>query len=247
MFCSQELEALFPWPSSPSLCCTRSTRLSAADFFADTPWLEIHPERLGNISVEPVFPRGGLLGGSFSGAKPQSKLAALAAARKKAAEDKKRAAENGQDAHDVMPDEETNSTIVMDRLSALKKNTSSPSVQPATSAMKNLSLRTYPKRQKLEEPEPEPVVPEPVPVESLELEKPKGPTAEELTAPPSVFARTMLGSSSNPLSKPRPASTTGSASLFTMPYPHDPKQTNDPFAGPSPDDVVIKAQTKGSH
>ena len=61
-----------------------SVRLSASEFFKDCPWLNIPPERRGEILVEPLYPRGGLLGGSSTqgGGKP-SKLAALAASRRK--------------------------------------------------------------------------------------------------------------------------------------------------------------------
>jgi len=223
----------------------RPAPFSAADFFADTPWLSVPPERLGNITIEPLHARGGLLGGSSTSAKPQSKLAALAAARKKAAEEKKRAAEGGQDG----TGEAAVGESVLDRLSALKvhgANTSTGNAQPATSASRALPIRSYPKRQKIEEPEPEleSAPQEAAATELAQLEKPRGPTAEELTAPPSIFARTMLGS---PSPRSIPAATSEDVSLFSLPYQHDPKQTNDPFAGPSPDDVVIKAQSKGSH
>jgi len=197
------------------------------------------------MTIEPLHARGGLLGGSSAGAKPQSKLAALAAARKKAAEEKKRAAEGGQDGSGDAAVGEP----VLDRLSALKvhgASSSTGSAQPATSISRNLPIRTYPKRQKIEKPEPEPVLApsEAAVTEPAQPEKPRGPTAEELTAPPSIFARTMLGSSG---SQSAPAALSEDISLYSLPYQHDPKQTNDPFAGPSPDDVVIKAQSKGSH
>lgn len=59
-------------------------------------------------------------------------------------------------------------------------------------------------------------------------------------AEPSAFARTMFNS--------RASSSPGrSVNLFTLPYTASPTpQTTNPFAGPSPDDVVIAAQSKGS-
>ena len=223
----------------------RPAPFSAADFFADTPWLSVPPERLGKITIEPLHVRGGLLGGSSTGAKPQSKLAALAAARKKAAEEKKRAAEGGQDG----TGEAVAGESVLDRLSALKvhgTNASNGNAQAIASSSRSLPIRSYPKRQKIEEPQPEPesAPADPAIAEPAQPEKPRGPTAEELTAPPSIFARTMLG---DPSPQSAPAATSEDISLFSLPYQHDPKQTNDPFAGPSPDDIVIKAQTKGSH
>jgi len=138
---------------------------------------------------------------------------------------------------------------VLDRLSALKVHGTSSSTgntQPATSTFRALPIRTYPKRQKIEEPEPEPVSApsEAAIAEPTQPEQPQGPTVEELTAPPSIFARTMLGS---PSPRSVPTATSEDVSLYSLPYQHDPKQTNDAFAGPSPDDVVIKAQSKGSH
>jgi hypothetical protein len=51
----------------------------ADDFFWDVPWLNVPESRLGTITMEPRYPSIGLLGGS--------KLAALAAARKKRQEE----------------------------------------------------------------------------------------------------------------------------------------------------------------
>jgi hypothetical protein len=60
--------------------------LSMKEFFADTPWLQVPPERLTEITMEPRYPElgTGLLGGASDapGGKV-SKLAALAAARRK--------------------------------------------------------------------------------------------------------------------------------------------------------------------
>lgn len=58
---------------------------SMSDFFADMPWQNI-PEHRRTVFVKPPRPRGGLLGGLPAASKP-SKLAALAAARKRKAEE----------------------------------------------------------------------------------------------------------------------------------------------------------------
>ena len=55
-------------------------------------------------------------------------------------------------------------------------------------------------------------------------------------AEPSAFASTMFSS---------PVPSAPSASLFTLPYIAATTAATDPFAGPSPDDVVIAAQSKG--
>lgn len=58
-----------------------STPFSAADFFKDCPWLQIPEHRKAEITIHPLYPRVGLLGGASKGSK-MSKLAALAAKRK---------------------------------------------------------------------------------------------------------------------------------------------------------------------
>lgn len=58
---------------------------SMSDFFADMPWQNI-PEHRRTVFVKPPRPRGGLLGGSSATPK-SSKLAALAAARKRKVEE----------------------------------------------------------------------------------------------------------------------------------------------------------------
>lgn len=58
-------------------------------------------------------------------------------------------------------------------------------------------------------------------------------------AEPSAFANTMFSNTS----PPAPAQ----ASLFSLPYAANVTSiVTNPFAGPSPDDVVIAAQSKGS-
>jgi elongation factor 1 alpha-like protein len=61
-----------------------STPFSAADFFKDSPWLQIPEHRRAEITIQPLYPRVGLLGGASKGSK-MSKLAALAAKRKQQA------------------------------------------------------------------------------------------------------------------------------------------------------------------
>lgn len=212
-----------PYPGLPHESeYTKKRPFSAADFFADTPWLNVPSERLGSI-IEPIHPKGRLLGGSSSGVeagtKPQSKLAALAAARKKAAEEKKRNAEPGQDDAGGTSAESAGSSALLDRLTTLKKHATSEPARDSASqpalATRTLPIRTYPKRQKVEEPEVVPVIPEPEPPQPAEPEKPRGPTAEELTAPPSIFARTMLGGLFDTAPRSKSAATTEDQTLFT--------------------------------
>lgn len=148
--------------------------------------------------------------------------------------------------------EGASSSAMFDRLSALKKHTPTDPSAPLGVSKKDaafaLPVRTYPGRPpKPASPEPTPQMLSPAPVEeSVEPARPQGPTAEELTATPSTFAQTMLGgSTSSAFSKSSSSrNTSETSSLFTLPYPEDivARRTKDPFAGPSPDDVVLKAQ-----
>ena len=84
--------------------------MNATDFFSDTPWGNVPPHRLGDITILPQYPRGGLLGGS-------SKLAALAAARKKKQEAAKMSSEGSSQS--VEAQSETDKAIsLLDRLKA---------------------------------------------------------------------------------------------------------------------------------
>lgn len=62
---------------------------SAANFFADMPWMKI-PEHRRTVFIAPAPASGGLLGGSSGGSK-MSKLQALAVARKKKTQENKKA------------------------------------------------------------------------------------------------------------------------------------------------------------
>ncbi|KAF3761409.1 hypothetical protein M406DRAFT_342209 [Cryphonectria parasitica EP155] len=75
-----------PFPSVPTGASEAEPEsTTCSDFFADMPWLRI-PEDRRTVFISPPRPRGGLLGGSSSQPK-MSKLQALAAARKRKAEE----------------------------------------------------------------------------------------------------------------------------------------------------------------
>lgn len=212
------------------------TQFSATDFFSDSPWLNIPKNRRGEILIEPLYPRGGLLGGSSKpdGA-PKSKLAALAAARKKKENQK---SENGQNA--------TSSVTLLDKLSNKPQQVQldkapDESKSGNSSAITEQNLIEQPKKyptQKskgLESPQDDPPAKEAF-IKSTPLASPDMERKPEIipTADPSIFARTIFGAS-------------------TVSQQHD-IQTLDccvlgpeinaefDFAGPSPDDVVVKAQ-----
>lgn len=230
-------------PYLASLPRNSYTPSTATDFFSDTPWGNIPIHRRANLYPVSRFPKLGLLGGS---AKP-SKLAALAAARKKREEERQVTAQATQTGRSI---------ALLDRLGPAKENVISQAVTPSAkraSTEQPLPARTPTRPKK----EPSPIrekSPVPVPVESSDSES-SVEIADDLRARPSMFAQTMFGQ--------RAPSTGGVAlqleemdidppvhrsqgSMFPLPYANDPEfATRDPFSGPSPDDVVLRAQSKG--
>ncbi|MCJ1282445.1 Hsp70 suppressor, GTPase facilitates ribosomal subunit dissociation [Xylographa opegraphella] len=227
-----------PEDMSSADSCTQA--FSARDFFKDCPWLEIPLERQAVILIEPLYPRGRLLGGSGETAPKVSKLAALAAARKKRENEKL----NGLDSTPV-----TSSTALLDKLKIGDQNEESKRIIGETNARSgrtarfNLSHtastsqpttkegRKYPAKNPIAPPEegPPPQSEEAsTPVEDI----PESPPAH--LASPSIFARTMFGSTRTPIPLTNP-------SVFFNPYTLNITES-DPFAGPSPDDVVANAQ-----
>lgn len=211
--------------------------MSAADFFSDSPWLNIPQDRRGEILIQPLYPRGGLLGGSSKpdGA-PKSKLAALAAARKKKENQRP---EYGQNA--------TSSVTLLDKLSSKPQQTqldSTPDLSKrkisSTTTEQNVKEqpRKYPRRKSkgLEFPQDDRPAKEAF-TKASSLGSPEMEKKSEITptAGPSVFARTIFGSSIVSQQRDIQAS-----DLYVLG-----PETNAEFdfAGPSPDDVVTKAQT----
>lgn len=203
-----------------------SKRFSCADFFKDMPWLNTPPDRQA-VFIAQLYPRGGLLGGSSDGAPKMSKLQALAAARKKKAQEQKSSSSSGVEK--PMADLSLNSS------SGKEKGPASPT---------KATPRGFPIRKRKDSNEHEKAA-KPTHVEREPEPKPDVPMEETALdqAEPSAFANTMFSSSSPKTTTPRP----NSSNLFSLPYSNTATPTTaDPFAGPSPDDVVIAAQSKGS-
>jgi len=211
-------------------CC-----FSVAGFFRDSPWLNVPKDRSGEILIEPLYPRGGLLGGtSKQDVAPKSKLAALAAARKKKENQKPN---DGQI---------TSSVALLDKLGGkpreqipnLRKDSSSIASRVTTCGQAiNVQSRKYPVRQ------PKDVAPphaEQAPQVSLAaqdlLSEPEVKQAEPaLVAAPSAFARAISG----------PFVELQEHAFTSLPHynvRNTERHTEFDFAGPSPDDVVTKAQ-----
>lgn len=220
--------------------------LTAAELFKDIPWLGVPFERRGNIVVEPLYPRGRLLGGSPNVPGKPSKLAALAAARKISQQNERTS--GGTDSVSRTSTQST-SIALLDRLSAGDKRKLNDEVKTKTlaeeqrivdvrfSTYQNQS-RGYPIHSKINSMR---VVSEKVSIspEYIETSIPDEPKLCDVRAAPSIFAQTMFDSSG-------PGRVT-EANSFSFPRTSDVDRTNiNGFAGPSPDDVVINAQAKGS-
>jgi elongation factor 1 alpha-like protein len=191
------------------------------DFFWDTPWGAIAQHRLGAMDPMSNPRRGGLLGGS---SKP-SKLAALAAKRKKKPEEKKSSQQ---------PSQSTDRAVgLLDALGTKKPVEAAPTAEskirktPSPVLQKPI-LKSNKAEEDAAEVEPKVETP-PDPLHDRHCSIQQG--------EPTDFAQTLFGGRHKiPI-----------AMKFLHPYTEHPKYISaDPFAKPSPDDIVLAAQSKGS-
>ncbi|TIA38434.1 hypothetical protein D6C78_04016 [Aureobasidium pullulans] len=212
--------------------------LNPADLFNDIPWFNVPQERVGCIMAEQVRSPLRLLGGT---GKP-SKLAALAAARKKKEADQKAAQEAGQS------EKPTGTPSLMDRLGTRSAQpTSQENTKPGDASQPE--TRSFPIR-KRKSPSPplpaedrRPSAPEPT---SVATPEPVSKPAEHVRAGPSIFASTMCGGSSRRHPSHQDTAVL-SQNILPAIYGHDANLANtNAFSGPSPDDVVMQAQAKAS-
>lgn len=186
----------------------------------------------------------GLLGGS---SKP-SKLAALAAARKKKQEeDEAKAAAPVNAPSDALGGHEGSDRALslLDRLGGKEKDKTekkenAPIADSTVKSSVSTQLKSYPLRRK-ESPSPEP--PSPLPQPSEEVPKNPKQVGPDLRGAPSTFAQTVVGHTD-----PRRPSNAQPRENSSVVFPYlqglqDAKYH--PFTGPSPDDVVLNAQSKG--
>ena len=208
---------------------------SMADFFSDSPWLDIPPERAGEILIKPLHPQYGLLGGaSKSDSAPKSKLAALAAAR--------RAKENRKPEEGGMP---TSSVALLDKLEGIsqawkpdRKPDFSTSSQPKCVTEAKPQLRKYPLRRpkdtngsrKSSSPEPPAMTAKAESMLAVEEKVESVPIAA-----PSTFARTMFGLIDRTEDSDLQSFDQHATQAFANCTEFD-------FTGPSPDDIVLDAQ-----
>jgi elongation factor 1 alpha-like protein len=214
--------------------------------FADAPWGNIPEDRKGELVLEGPQLRGGLLGGSSSAPK-SSKLAALAKRRK----EKAQAAPATATGATTTTGEEKTSISLLSRLSHRPSPTTAkpvpessssqpPSSQspPETTSALLVPLQTAPKEQSivdlvdLDQPKKqEPVVPDATAIEQVVQQKLLG-------ASPSSFAQSIFGERITF----RHEISIADARFFFISGNKDAGKPS-PFAGPSPDDVVVAAQS----
>ena len=234
---------LLPYPATSRTC---SEPFSAAEFFKDSPWLSVPPDRRAEILIEPLYPPGRLLGGSSQGGSKMSKLAALAAARKK--KENEKSATN-----DIKP--ANTSVALLDKLSINSSSRDSvpeqsPEMVSIPAALQKKaqvpvavsSPRRYPTRKPQS-----PILPQVLKTdEDRSMDEAQESADEPLprAAAPSIFARTMLGPALGSTTKYHTNATPVLPAYFgPLMFFNINDAESDPFAGPSPDDIVANAQS----
>ncbi len=228
-------------PIGTKSCCSSSL---AAEFFKDSPWLNIQMERRGEILIEPSYPRGRLLGGSPAQGGKVSKLAALAAARKKKDQEKN---------HDISSWSSTTSVALLDKLGGKVKNPGRNVIPPDNGLQvseekisEQISMPSKPllpvRKRKCSDiifpREEDSNDAQNLPTLDIEVQEPRQPVLVP-TATPSMFARVMFGMTDRVQELP---SERLKRMILTLPQGQNAEMN--PFAGPSPDDIVSKAQQK---
>lgn len=206
------------------------------------------------ILVEPLYPRLGLLGGNPESTGKVSKLAALAAARKRTGSEKATAAVDAASKSDQTIDSTaelpSRPLSLLERLSANGKAKKPVRPQGPQGLNKDrhaethvLSQRTSRSRQMRGESETaktegkEPA--EPVEIRNIAEDKQ---VKLDMCARPSTFARTIVGEFAQPASAEPSHLHLHAVDVMSV-YGQDSLAEVFDFAGPSPDDVVLKAQS----
>ncbi|KAG0161118.1 hypothetical protein PDIDSM_8651 [Penicillium digitatum] len=236
------------YPAPPPIA-----HFSAADFFRDCPWLNIPSHRKSEILIEPLYPRLGLLGGAPESGGKLSKLAALAAARKKKESEKAPLPETStpstpkvEQPKSPLLDHPGKSRSLRDRLAASGR--SAPKASEGSGSLRRLatpgsSLHPTPNRLKSEAKKPS-VSEASESMQRVVLEAKEEPEPRQIMstirALPSTFASTFVGAATGPTAA-EPSHLHSSSSDLLRIYGQDHAEPFD-FAAPSPDDVVLNAQ-----
>ncbi|KAL1871608.1 hypothetical protein VTK73DRAFT_1957 [Phialemonium thermophilum] len=229
----------FQYTSSCVSTTTLSLQASISTLFRGVQWGHVPEDRRG-ILIEPVRPRGGLLGGS--GAPPKlSKLQQLAAARKKKVDEKKAAEEKTENTRQKLGELSVEEVATSKRESVpssgifgkrQKLSDSGVAGRMPLARAPASDERVTQDAQEDASRAGEDTVGRPAGVVKAEAAVERAPERAE----PSAFARTLFGSS-RVLRRPQ------QQEFFTLPYMTHPSLA-DAFSEPSPDDVVLAAQAK---
>jgi elongation factor 1 alpha-like protein len=242
--------AVSAYPAPPS-----TAHFSAADFFRDCPWLNIPSHRKADILIEPLYPRLGLLGGAPEQGAKLSKLAALAAARKK------KEAEKGQSTPETSnpssseseqvktssSDQQSAPLSLRDRLARGRSTAKSSEGRPgslqrlAKSSPSSSSARSNPPAPEIKQQSaremPGSAQMKLGPTEALDPRH----QVSNLRAEPSDFAKVLTGPATGPTATHPSPLAPDSLDLMKI-YGYEDAEPFD-FAGPSPDDIVLNAQS----
>lgn len=234
---------LYPLP--PTAPSSRTDSASLAAFFSDMPWLNVPQSRMAVLVPPPQRP-GGLLGGSGSAAAPKmSKLQALAAQRKRKAEEAKRSKEAGSGGG-LANGEQADEDVRELRNKAAKLAIDGPaqgSPRETTSTARKATPASPPAT-KPSPPLPPPI--EPLAVDEIRQEVSVPVKAEPaMIAQPSAFAQALFGPKKQK-QRSKPLQDENETTYLAVPsLSRAPPSAFDAFLEPSPDDVVLDAQAKG--
>ncbi|CAK7219239.1 hypothetical protein SBRCBS47491_003778 [Sporothrix bragantina] len=234
-------------PNAPVPAPSRTNRDFIAAFFSDMPWLNVPQSRMADF-VPPPQHRGGLLGGSSSAPPKMSKLQALAAQRKRKAEEAKKSKEAGTG---PAGGEATDGDVRELRNKAAKLAIGGPAQgsprETATARAEPPAARPPPppatKAPTIAQPTEFQPPTEPLLMEDVRQEETVKPDEPAMIAQPSAFAQALFG----PRKKkqhPEPPQESDTALLAVPSLSRAPPSAFDAFLEPSPDDVVLDAQAK---
>lgn len=249
----------------PPTCDFSKSNLSnsLSSLFKDMPWGSIPQERV-TVFTPPPRPRGGLLGGS--GAPPKlTKLQQLALARKKKLEQQQSSEEQTEDTRQRLGDlsmKETSSlkenrhpegggfskrqklsnTAAAGRMGTTEPAAADSEKRPTASQEQSRAqiFKSQP-HATMDGVEERDAAPKPLwaPCQTSSESSPNELNPGPGMAEPSSFAQTLLGSSAVEPELP-------ATKFFALPYIAYSPSLADAFSNPSPDDVVLAAQAKGS-
>lgn len=232
-----------PPPLGPFSYSSMSPALQSE--FNDTPWLNT-PQSRQAMLIAPDEPQGGLLGGAGEAPK-MSKLQALAAARKKKNDEKKEQAkasqtESGMKRLSIADDSQKETTKASPSPAKRLRGSDVPSsshgtlegnktvITPSQTQHTSLSnterVSTHQESNAASQSSP-----------ILGEEEPAAPAPKSA---PSAFAKTLFGSAPDSRQANRP-------DFYAMPYASSSSFLATAFSDPSPDDIVLAAQAKGSN